>query len=147
MPKYSYRTEKIKAKRVSKSLIEHDLNASAVARQRGTTPQNEAKKARSKPVQDCLAKFLDSTKLKKKLVEIGLEGLKAEKPINADILVDSEGEVKKSEDKGAISVKDHSVRHKYWHDLMIASGGIKLDKTSQGITIVTVVYGYRKNND
>ena len=143
MPKYTPAIEELKAKKVSNSLLENGLNAAQVARLRGTSRQNEAKKARSKPVRDCLAKFLDSPKLKEKLVEVGMEGLNAEKPLGATILLQKDGEIMKAEEQGAIEVKDHAVRHKYWHDLMIASGGIKLDKNQQGVQIFNINYGYR----
>ena len=146
MPKYTKATERAKAKKLAKTCIENNFNQSAIARKEGISHQAVNQRVNRQPVQDCLAEFLESKELKKKLIDIGLEGLEAKKPIGATILMDDDGKTVKAPDEGAIAVKDFAVRHKYWHDLMIASGGIKLDKSQQGITIVTVVYGHRSKS-
>jgi hypothetical protein len=123
---------KRKAESIAKSLIAHGLSSTAVARSRGTTPQNESQKARRKDVQDCLKKFIDSPKLKQALIEVGIQGLKADKQIGATILIDKGGEVIKAENEGAITVPDYQARHRYWHDLLSAAGALKQNEDGNG---------------
>lgn len=127
MPKYTYKVEKLKAEQVSKNLLENGLNAAAVARQRGTSRQNEAKKARRKPVQDCLQKFLTSKELKKTLIEVAISGMKATRLSCAKLLIKTDGEVERAEDVGAIETTDYNAQHKFWHDLMVGSGALKIN--------------------
>jgi hypothetical protein len=148
MPEYTKKREILGASQVAKSLLENDLNAAAVARQRGTTRQNENKKARSKPVRDAMQRFLDSPKLKKALIEVGIDGLKAERITHAAILVQKDGSIIKAEEQGAIETKDHHARHKFWRDLMIATGTIKVSANGNGKSgvIIQVFYEHRNNN-
>ena len=125
MPKYTPAVEKFKAKKVAKSYIEAGCSAANVARKRKTSWQAESKKIRRKPVQDAIAEFLNSKSLKQALIEVGIDGLKAEKEIGCAILVDKNGKVIKAEESGGITVKDHNARHKFWHDLAITTGLVK----------------------
>jgi hypothetical protein len=126
MPRYTPQVAKLKAQRVSKSLIDNGLNASEVARLRGTTPQNEAKLARSKPVVDTLQEYLDSPKLKKELENVAVEGLKANSTTRLGVL------------------PNHDARHKFWRDLMIGCGKLKVNGTGTGASVVNIIYGYRR---
>ena len=128
MPKYTPGVERIRARQVSKSFIKSGMNASAIARQRGTTPQNEAKKIRRQPVQDALQEYINSPKLKAKLIAVSNEGLSA-----------------KCYTKKGIK-PDHDARHKYWHDLCQAGGILKLNGEG-GVKIINIIHAYRKENN
>lgn len=59
MPRYSPKREELEAQRLSKDFLKNGANGAEVARQRGTTRQNENMKLRRKPVQDKLQKLID----------------------------------------------------------------------------------------
>jgi len=121
VPNYKASTRKLRAKMVAKSCIKNRLNQSAVARQVGVSHQAINKQFHRKPVQDALQKFLDSPKLKRTLKKVAEQGLSARI-------------------KNKIA---HKTRHKYWHDLMIAQGHLKINGNGHGNTLVLVQYGYR----
>lgn len=143
MPKYTPGREKIAVKEVAKSFIENNLNSAAVARLRGTTPQNESKKIRRKVVQDCIQKMLDDPKFKKIWISQGLMGLNAERSTSAAILVSKGGKVIKADDEGGIMLADHGTRHKYWHDFGEAMRVLKIPSGSNGTKIINIVHAYR----
>jgi len=41
--------------------------------------------------------------------------------------------------------KDHAIRFRFWNGLMQAKGKIKPNGAAAGISVLTIVYGYRKN--
>jgi predicted transcriptional regulator len=147
MPRYTERTQRIKAEHLLKPIIRNGFNQTKAARELGLTPQTVNEQFRRKPVQDILQKFLNSSKLKKTLIDVAKEGLHANKVISCNV-ISSDGEGMKdanSMTKDFVDVPDHQSRHKFWHDLMIGSGAIKTDG-SKGVTIVNVVLGYRSTN-
>ena len=125
MPKYTPGRAKIEAKKVAKSFLKHGSGI-AIARQRGTTPQNETKKLRQPAVQDCIQTLLNSTEYKNKWLNEMLAGAhESEKSISAAILVQQDGTVIKADDHGGITMPDRFARHKYLHDLGVAMGALK----------------------
>ena len=139
MPKYTPAREQIEAKKVAKSFLSKG-SSSAIARARGTTPQNESKKLRRKPVRDALQKYLDSPKLNKELIRVAKEGLEANRVISA---VNTNKEA-----NGAscdfIDVPDHNARFKFWNGLMMSKGKIKQNGNGKGVSFININYGYRK---
>ena len=127
MPYLKPETEKQRAQALLKPLIKNNLNQSAVARERGVSQAAINEQYHRKPFQDALTKFLNSSKLKRKLREVAQEALSAERSISAAILVQKDGTVIKADDEGGIMIPDHSARHKYWHDLMVATGKLKVN--------------------
>jgi predicted transcriptional regulator len=147
MPRYSKATQALKGTRLIKPYIKNGFNQSALARAEGVTQSAINQRLNQKPVQDILQKFLNSSKLKKTLIDVAKEGLHANKVISCNV-ISSDGEGMKdanSMTKDFVDVPDHQSRHKFWHDLMIGSGAIKTDG-SKGVTIVNVVLGYRSTN-
>lgn len=127
----------MKAAELTRIVLEHNGNQAAAARQLGITRQSVQSRMKKKPAQDILQKFLASKELKKELVKVACDALKAKKPI-----------VGKG---GKIQLKpDHKTRHPYWHDLMVGAGGIKNDSGGASVNI-NLNYGYRRvradNND
>ena len=151
MPKYTLEREKIEVEQVAKSLLENGLNSAAVARLRGTTRQNESKKARQKSVQDCIKSFLNTSEFAKRWREQGEAGaFEAERSIGAAILVQKDGTLVKADDEGGITMPDHSTRHKFWRDLGLAAGFL-LDKPlidqSKHTHITKVIKYYNPNEE
>ena len=142
MPKYLPKTEKLKAQALLKPLIKNGLNQSKTARELGVSQATIQEKFHRKPVQDCLQKFLSSKKLKKALVEVAIDGLKSERSTGAAILVQKDGTVLKADEEGGIMIPDQNARHKYWHDLMMASGVLKTNGNGHSPVII-IQYGYR----
>lgn len=128
MPRYTKKTAELKAKKVAKSFIENGMNSGEVARKRNTTPQNEGKKFRSKPVQDALDKYFNSPKLKKKLVEVAREGLEAKTKLNL-ALEEVTGE------KGG-DIPDFHIRHKFWRDILTIMGKLKNNGNGHKISVI-----------
>jgi hypothetical protein len=127
-------TIKAKALKLTKDYLSTpDLCKADVARKRGVSRQAITKQINRKPVQDLLKKFLNSPKLKKALIEVGIDGLKAERSTGAAILVQKDGTVVKADDEGGIMIADHNARHKFWHDLGITTGFLK-NKTETEIS-------------
>jgi len=96
MPKYTPAIEKLKVKKVVKSLLKNELNSAAVARERGTTRQNESKKARRAPVKKNLIALankmgLSDTRLIKKHKQL----LDAKKLQTCDIYIQDNNGVMK----------------------------------------------------
>lgn len=85
----------------------------------------EVAACQQKPYVDCIQKMLTSKKFKKTWLQIGLDGLQADKSISSAILVQKDGTVIKADDHGGIMVPDYHARHKYWRDLGVAMGVIK----------------------
>lgn len=146
MPKYRPETARMKAKSLVKPLIRNHLNVSATARQLGVTPQAIEQRLKHKPVRDLLQKFLDSEKLEKVLIEVGIDGLKANKVISCNVIAPN-GEGMKdanSMTKDFVDVPDHQSRHRFWHDLLVAKGKLKTNGNGDTPSIVNIVYAYRK---
>jgi len=139
MPKYTKETESLKAKSLAKTCIENNLNQSAIARREGVSHQAVNQRVNRKPVQDCLRKYLESNKLKKKLEKVAEEGLGANRVISANITYGEADE--KTND--FIDVPDHNARHKFWRDLMIVTGELKSNGNGNSISILNINYGYR----
>lgn len=128
MPRYTAETARRKALSLVKPLIANGFNESALARQEGVTPQAINQRLKKKPVQDVLRDFIDSPILKRRLINVANEALKA----------------KRNTKKGLIP--DHDARHKYWHDLVTAGGVLKNDG-SGGVKIVNIIHNYRDKKD
>jgi hypothetical protein len=145
MPRYNPETAKRRAMALVKPLLANGFNERKTGDQLGVTRQAINQRINRKPVQDILQKFLSSKKLKKVLIETAIDGIQADKSISAAILVQKNGTVVKADDHGGIMVKDHHARHKYWHDLMTATGVLKINGEGNGVRIVNIIYGYRAN--
>lgn len=140
MPKYTPKTAKLKAEFLVKKLMDHGFNETKTARDLGITQQAIHSRMQRKPVQDCLQRYIHSTKLKRKLVKVANEGLDATKVVACNIIApDGEGmKDANSMTKDFIDVPDHQTRHKFWHDLMAATGELKGD--SEGGTVHNSFY-------
>jgi hypothetical protein len=144
MPKLKPQTERLKAISLTKPYIKSGFNQSEVARQRGVSRATINEQVNRKPVQDILQKFLNSPRLKNRLIKVAEEGLRADKVISCNVIAPN-GEGMKdanSMTKDFVDVPDHQARHKFWHDLMVGAGAIKTDG-SKGVSIVNIVLGYR----
>lgn len=125
------RNSDIKAAELTKLVLKHGCNQSAVAKELGVSKQAIQQRMKKKPVQDCLQRWLSSKELKSELIAVGREGLRAKKPT--------------LNNKGQVKLKaDHFARHRYWHDLMVGSGGIKDNGASASVNI-HLNYGYRRD--
>lgn len=154
MPKLKESTKKLRAQKLSKVVIENDLNQSAAGRQLGVSRQTIQKRVNTDIVQDCLSKYLDSESLKRELKKVAKEGLKATKVISAFVIVkpNKDGEPNpevrniKGDSKAVdfIDISDHKTRHKFWHDLMVISGKLKNNGNGAKVSIVNIIYGHRK---
>jgi len=149
MPKYRPETAKMKAESLVKPLIRNGLNESKTARELGITPQAVNERLRHKPVQDALQRYINSPKLKKRLIEVAEEGLKANKVISCNVIaLDGEGmKDANSMTKDFVDVPDHQSRHRFWHDLCHAGGILKTNGEGAGIKIINIVHAYRKEKD
>ena len=144
MPKYTKQTAILKAKKLTRLYLHNNLNQSAVARQENVSRQNINQKLKNPIVQDMLQKFMNSNKLKKAWIEVGIDGLQAERSISAVILVNKNGEVIKADDHGGIMTKDYHARHKYWHDLGLGMGILKTSgDNNSGTKIINIIHAYR----
>ncbi len=132
MPRYTPEVAKLKADSLTKLVLDNGLNQAAVARKLGCTRQNIQDKLAKKPVQDALQSFINSPKLKNRLIKVAQEALKAQT-------------LKFKEDKnGKVHIKkcaDHDARHKYWHDLLTAGGILKNE--GGGTKIINIIHAYR----
>ena len=117
MPKLKKETEKARAQGLAQVVIKNRFNQTKVAAELGCSPQNIQKKLARKSVQDALQKYIESPELKAELTKVAKEALKA----------------KNFTKKG--SKPDHDARHKYWHDLVVASGFMKRDEVSVGVQV------------
>ncbi len=148
MPKYRPETQLSKIKKLTRDYLSTpDLCKADVARKRHTSRQNITKQINRKSVQDFLQKFLDSPKLDKALIEVGIDGLKAEKDISCNV-ISQDGEGMKdanSMTKDFVKVPDYNARHKYWHDFLVAKGKLKINGNGNGHSIINIVYAYRKS--
>ncbi len=129
MPKYTEKTARNRAISLVKPLIRNGFNESKTARELGITPQAVNERLRHKPVRDVLQEFLASDELKEELKKVAAEGLKAEQ-------YDMIGKPHPA----------HSVRHRFWRDLLISTGNLKTDGSS-GIKIINIIHAYRKENN
>ncbi len=125
MTKLKKTAVKLKAKRLTKAYLESGLNQSRLARRQGVTKQTINRKINKKPVQDCLAEFLESEELRKALILVARDGLGAVKTNAITVSITKKG--KKVEEIKLIKIADHPSRHKFWHDLMINRGQLKID--------------------
>ncbi len=140
MPRYRPETARIRAENLVKPLLANNLNEAAVARQQGVTRQAINQRLQRKPVQDALQRYINSPKLKKKLIEVAQEGLSANKVISCNVIAPN-GEGMKdanSMTKDFVDVPDHQARHKFWHDLCVAGGVLKTNGESEGNRIVII---------
>ena len=145
MPRYRPETEKLKAENLLKPLIANKLNQSKTARQLGVSQATINEQFNRKPVQDALQKFLNSPKLKNRLIKVAEEGLAANKVISCNVIA-NDGEGMKdanSMTKDFVDVPDHQSRHKFWHDLMVGAGGIKTGDGASGISVTAVIYNFK----
>jgi acid stress-induced BolA-like protein IbaG/YrbA len=121
MPKYTQETARLKAQQLIKPYIRNGLNQSAVAKELGVTSEAINQRLQHQPVKDALREYINSPKLKAKLIEVATEALRA----------------KKYTKKG--SKPDHDARHKYWHDLVIAGGVLKENGKGLNATIIVTI--------
>lgn len=131
MPILSPALKRARANKVVKGLIKNRLNESALAREKGVTPQAISKQVNKPEVQDKLQEFLDSPALDQLLLEVASQGLCADRPVGAAILISKNGGIEKAEEQGAIRMPDHSARHKFWHDCMIIKRKLKIDSSGE----------------
>ena len=130
MPKQRVSTTKARASSLVKTCVKHGFNQSAVANELGVTPQAVSDRLSKPATQDALQKYLDSPKLKNKLIKVAEGGLDAS-------MLSRKGR----------KIADHKTRHKFFHDLMVATGGIKTDGNATGAKIVIVNYGHRADGN
>lgn len=144
MPKYRPATEKARAKSFAKVCIKHKLNQTRVAEELGITHQAVSARLSRLPVQHTLDEFLNSEELGETLEQVAADALKAERSIGAAILVSKDGTVIKADDEGGITMPDHAARHKFWHDLLVIRGKLKLSGNGNGggVVITNIIYGY-----
>lgn len=128
MPRYTKETAERKAASLVKPLIRNGFNESKTARELGVTPQAINERLKRKPVQDALRNWIDSPALKKRLVGVAQEALRATR-------------MTKNGNK-----PDHDARHKYWHDLVTAGGVLKNDG-SGGVKVINIIHNYRKEKN
>ena len=129
MPRYTKETAEAKAALLIKPYIRNGLDQSKTARELGVTSEAINQRLKRKPVQDYLRKFIDSPQLKRRLVTVAQEALRATR-------------ITKKGNK-----PDHDVRHKYWHDLVTAGGVLKNDGAAGGVKIVNIIHNYREKKD
>ncbi len=147
MPRYRPETAKAKAKKLIKPYIRNGLNQTALAKQEGVTPSAINQRLQRKPVRDLIQKFLDSPKLDKALIAGAVDGLRADKDISCNIIAQNGEGLKdaNSMTKDFVKVPDYNARHKYWHDLLVAKGKLKINGNGNGHSIVNIIYAYRKS--
>lgn len=131
MPKYLPKTAKLKRKKLIKTYIEAGLNQSELARRRGVSQSAINQQVTKPEVQDTLREYLNSDGLKRELIKVAKEGLKANKVISAMSGKDANGKT-----CDFIDVPDHTSRHKFWHDLLTTAGVLKPGETSISQTVV-----------
>ena len=139
MPRYTKETAEAKANLLIKPYIRNGLNQSATAKELGVTSEAINQRLKRKPVQDALQRYLNSPKLKEKLIKVANEGLSANKVISCNVIA-NDGEGMKdanSMTKDFIDVPDHQSRHKFWHDLLTAAGVLK--ETGKGFNATIIV--------
>lgn len=101
----------LKQKKAAERIVENHGNIYKSMIEAGYSPntaKNPKNLTESKSWEQLLDEIPDDL-LKQKI----LEGLEAEKPIGASILVNKDGNVIKADDEGAISVPDQPTRHKF----------------------------------
>ena len=137
MPRYTPEVAKAKAEKLIKSYNRNGLNQSALARELGVTSEAINQRLKKKPVLDTLQAYINSPKLKNRLIKVAQDALSAyhEKRVK-----NKDGEIKLKK------IPDHDTRHKYWHDLVTA-GGVLKPSDSGGIKIINIVHAYRKEKN
>jgi len=109
MPKLTKERRKENIKMLTKDVINHRGNLSAVAREYGVSRQCIQKKM-ANPRNKCIVReLLNDEKFKSVLISMGIEGLQATK------LVPAAG-------ASFVEVPDHSIRFKYWNKFLEAMG-------------------------
>lgn len=126
MPKYRPETARARAQRLIKLHNENGNNQTRVAELEGVTPSAINHRLSKQPVQDCLKEFLNSDKLKKKLIKVAKEGLSA-----------------KQYDMIGKPHPAHGVRHRYWRDCVVATGNLDSDSQS-GHRIINIIHNYHR---
>lgn len=146
MPRYKKETAELKAKNLLKPYIKNNFNQTLTARQLGVTQEAISQRLKCKPVQDMLQRYINSPKLKKKLIQVAQDGLEANKVISCNVIAkNGEGmSDANSMTKDFIDVPDHQARHKFWHDLCSAGGILRTDGDNGGVKIINIVCAYRK---
>ena len=122
MPKYRPETAKLKAKALTKPVLKHNLNLSAVARERGVKRQTIQEQFHSPIVQQTLAEYLNKYFKKpyiRRKFSDGLEGNKVVGYLNNLV-----GGTQKVSDE-FVEVPDLHCRHKYLVTLLECQGHIK----------------------
>ncbi len=140
MPRYTPEVAEAKAKNLIKPYIRNGLNQSALAKELGVTSEAINQRLKRKPVQDALRRYIDSPKLKAKLIKVAEEGLSANKVISCNVIA-NDGEGMKdanSMTKDFIDVPDHQSRHRFWHDLVTAAGVLKINDNGQGNNVIII---------
>ncbi len=122
MPKQTALTKKLKAKHRTKAYIESGLNQSEMARRSGKHRSTINAQVNTEATKNALQEYLDSPKLKEKLVTVAKEGLEANRVISA-VNTDRDASGGTTD---FIDVPDHNIRHKFWRDLGTALGVLKV---------------------
>ena len=76
----------------------------------GVTPEAVTQRLRGRPAKDALERFFQKKSLRRKLAQVAMDGLDA-----------------KTIGKNGQSLPDHSVRHRFWRDMMLILGHLKGD--------------------
>ena len=129
MPKLKESNKKLKAKHLSKLVIENNLNQSATARKLGVSRQTIQEKVNQPLVQIAIAEYLNSQELKDKLIKVANEGLEANRLHSANIIIKKDPKTGKlkvvQNENDFVEIEYHPARWKYWHDLGITIGFLK----------------------
>ena len=126
MPKYKKANKKAKAKLLSKTFIKNGFSQVKTAKELGITSQAVGQQVSQPIVQDAIQEYLDSPKLKNKLISVADEGLSATRVISAVVFPDGKDKDATGQSCDFIEVPDHNARHKYWRDLMTAIGKLNV---------------------
>ena len=127
MPKYTALTAERKAESLAKPFLRNNCNIAKTARELGVTPQAINQRLSHKPVQDTLQKYINSPELRKKLIAVAEGALKAQTYTKRGVK------------------PDHDARHKFWHDLITASGILK--SPDGGVKVINIIHAYRKEKN
>lgn len=128
MPRYRKETAELKAKAFTRLYVKKDLCQARVAEAEGVTRQAINARIKHLPVRDALRDWIDSPRLKRRLVDVAQKALRATRMTKRG------------------NKPDHDARHKYWHDLVTAGGILKNDGGG-GVKIVNIIHNYRKEKN
>ena|SRR3990167_2942584 len=144
MPRYRPETERAKAESLAKSCIKHNFNQSRVAKELGVSHQAVNERLHSKPVQKTLAEYLQKSFSRKYVRTKFKDGLEAKKVVG--YLNNKVAGAEKISDE-FIEVDDLYCRHKYLITLLECEGLLKHNGNGNGVSVVNVIYGYRRPID